>query len=117
MTELHDASQDGSAERHEMDGLCAIFRSRADADLALEHLAQEYGIDPAFIYVEPVADENSSGIEASGGDHACATPSHNDRSDAPLHGAIQLNVSVEPENVQAIEAALFEVGATSIERF
>jgi len=111
MTELQ------STERHEMAGLCAIFRSRAEADLATEHLAQEYGIDPAFIYVEPLADENSAGIEASGGDHASAGPSHTERSDAPLHGAIQLNVSVEPDSRTAIEAALRDVGATAIERF
>jgi hypothetical protein len=109
----------GSLEnnRNELDGLCAIFRSRGDADLAIEHLAQEYGIDPAFIYVEPVAGQNSSGLEASGGDHASGKPGHGDRADAPLHGAIQLNVPVAHERLDLIEQAVREAGAVEVERF
>lgn len=106
-----------SDDIHELDGLTAVFRTRADADLAIEHLAQEYGIDPAFIYVEPVAEENSAGVEPSGGDHASAVPSHGDRGDAPLHGAIQLTVSFEHENLTMLTNALRETGAVDIETF
>ena len=104
-------------DREELDGLFAIFRSRGDANLAIEHLAQEYGIDPAFIYVEPVAGQNSAGLEPSGGDHAAGKTGHGDRADAPLHGAIQLNVPVAHDRLDVIEQAIKEVGAIAIERF
>jgi hypothetical protein len=109
---LHDPD-----EIHELDGLIAVFRTRADADLAVEHLTQEYGIDPAFIYVEPVDDENSAGVAPSGGDHACAAPSHVERGDAPLHGAIQLTVSVEHASMPVLRDTLQEIGGRDIEVF
>lgn len=102
---------------HELDGLTAVFRTRSEADLAIEHLAQEYGIDPAFIYVEPVDEENSAGMVPNGGDHACGSPSHADRPDAPLHGAIQLTVPVEHEDLPVLTSALMETGALAVERF
>lgn len=101
----------------ELDGITATFRSRADADLAIEHMTQEYGIDPAFIYAEPVADENSAGSVPSGGDRASACPSHGDRADAPLHGAIQLTVSFAQDDEFVLKQALKEYGALSIEQF
>ncbi|MBW8755319.1 MAG: hypothetical protein JF595_14445 [Sphingomonadales bacterium] len=108
---------DDPDDRRELDGLTAVFRTRADADLAIEHLAQEYGIDPAFIYVEPVADENSAGTEPSGGDHACAAPSHQARPDAPLRGVIRLTVPVAHENLAILTNALKDTGARDIEVF
>jgi hypothetical protein len=104
-------------QRHERDGLTAVFRTRADADRAIEHLAQEYGIDPAFIYVEPVAETNSAGTETSGGDHASGAPSHDERSDAPLHGAIQVTLPVEHDNLAKLTEAMRESGAVAIELF
>lgn len=101
----------------ELDGVTAVFRARADADLAIEHLAQEYGIDPAFIYVEPVEDENSAGVVASGGDHAAGAPSHRERPDAPLHGTIQLTVPVRHGALPMLVKALEDSGAVDIEIF
>lgn len=101
--------------RHELDGLSALFRSRADAERAIEHLAQEYGIDPAFIYVEPIDAENSAGQETSGGDHA--GPGHRERPDAPLHGALRLTVPVEHDSLAMLTAALQETGGADIEVF
>lgn len=114
----HYAAREGSTDqRHELEGICAIFRNRMAADLAVEHLAQEYGVDPAFIYVEPLDEENSAGVEASGGDAACAAPGHGRRPDAPLHGAIQVNLPVRRENLAIVCKALEDVGATQIEIF
>jgi hypothetical protein len=103
--------------RKELDGLCAVFATREGADLAVEHLVQEYGIDRAFIYVEPVAAENSAGVEVSGGDAASDGRGHGTRRDAPLHGAIQVTVPVGHERVAALTDALRAVGAEKVEVF
>jgi hypothetical protein len=107
----------GQRPRQERDGIIAIFRNRVDADLAVEHLAQEYGIDPAFIYVEPVSEANSAGLEPSGGDRASGAPSHGERVDAPLHGSIQVTLPVEHEDLAKLTAAMREAGAIGIELF
>jgi hypothetical protein len=107
----------GQHPRHERDGITAIFRNRVDADLAIEHLAQEYGIDPAFIYAEPVAEANSAGLEPSGGDRASGAPSHGERIDAPLHGTIQVTLPVEHADLAKLTAAMREAGAIGIEVF
>ena len=117
MAVLLDTQPQTGGSRRELDGLTAQFRTRAEADLAVEHLAQEHGIDPAFIYVEPVAEANSAGLVASGGDHAAGAPSHRERPDAPLNGAIQLTVPVRHENLSVLTAALRESGAQAIEVF
>ena len=115
---LQDTSpHDFGPQRRELDGISAFFATRAEADRAIEHLTQEYGIDPAFIYVEPVAEENSAGIAASGGDHAGGAPSHAERHDAPLHGALQLTVPVEHANLALLREALQDAGAMAIEVF
>jgi hypothetical protein len=103
--------------RRELDGLCAVFPTRAGADLAVEHLVQEYGIDGAFIYVEPVAEQNSAGLACSGGDAASGAPGHGLRPDAPLNGAIQLTVPVQHARAGVLTQALREAGATQVESF
>ena len=102
---------------HEQDGVSAFFRTRAEADLAVEHLVQEHGLDPSFIYVEPIGDDNSAGTETSGGDHASGSPSHPDRADAPLHGAIRVTVLFEHEHLALVEQALRECGGLQVEEF
>ncbi len=112
MSLLHE-----SGHTCELDGLTALFHTRAEADLAVEHLAQEHGIDPAFIYVEAAAEENTAGIAASGGDQACAAPSHQPRPDAPLRGVIRLTVPVERGRMSVLKAALEEAGGQEVELF
>ena len=99
------------------DGLSATFRTREQADLAIEHLVQEHHVERAYIYAEPVEEENSSGIESSGGDHASGDPGSATRSDAPLHGAIEVTVPVAKHNLEVLRQALEEVGAVRVEAF
>jgi len=97
-------------------GLSAIFATREAADLAVEHLVQEYGVDRAFIYVEPVGDENSAGVLASGGDHASGRTGSHDRPDGSHHGEIEVTVPIA-QNEAMLKRVLSEVGARRIEVF
>ena len=99
------------------DGLSGVFRTREQADLAVEHLVQEYGVEPSFIYVEPVEDENSSGNSVSGGDHASGDPGRGDRADAPLNGAIGVTVPITAESLPKLRKAFEDAGAVKIETF
>lgn len=99
------------------DGVSAIFRTRADADLVIEHLVQEYGLDSSLISVEAADDENTVGVEVSGGDHASGGPGHPDRRDAPLHGAIHLTVQFKHEQLAHVAKLLKDYGATKVDAF
>ena len=111
---MADQSSNG---HHEQDGVSAVFRTRAEADLAVEHLVQEHGLNSSFIYVEPVGVANSAGTETSGGDHASGSPSHPDRADAPLHGAIGVTVLFEHKHLAHVEQVLKECGGLEVGEF
>lgn len=102
--------------RRTSDGLSALFETREQAELAVEHLVQEYGVDRAFIYVDPVGDENSAGSAVSGGDHASGRPGSHDRNDGSHYGAIELTVPIA-QNGSILRRVLREAGARRIEAF
>ncbi|TCU51424.1 hypothetical protein EDF58_12514 [Novosphingobium sp. PhB57] len=73
-----------------------IFATREEADLAIEHLVQEHGIERTDIFVETEGETNSSGRAASGGDYA--TKLEAGRSDTKLGGGIRVSVDINDEN-------------------
>lgn len=97
------------------DGLAAIFRTREAADLAIEHLVQEYHVDRAAIFAEPVDERNSSGLEASGGDAASGDPGSRIRRDAALNGAIRVTVAAGRHEVGLLRKSLQDVGAVEVQ--
>lgn len=102
--------------RRTYDGISAVFPTREQADLAVEHLVQEHGIDRAFIYVEPLGEENSAGVDVSGGDHASGRSGSHDRPDGSHHGAIEVSVPLAL-NEAVLRRVLSEAGAGKIEVF
>ena len=52
----------------------ATFTTRRDAEMAVEHLVQEHGVDPAGIMLIADRDENTAGTEAAGSDLADGQP-------------------------------------------
>ena len=96
------------------DGLAAIFRTREDADLAVEHLVQEYRVDRAAIFAEPVEEENSSGVAISGGDAPSGDVGSRARKDAPLHGLIRLTVATGRHEEGLLRKSLQDAGAVEV---
>lgn len=99
------------------DGLAAVYSTREQADLAVEHLVQEHGMDRSVIFVEPVEESNSSGEQASGGDAASGDEGSQTRDDAPLNGAIRLTVAASQHELSLLRGALEKAGATSVQAF
>jgi hypothetical protein len=99
------------------DGVAAIYETRAQAELAVEHLVQELGVDRSAIFVEPVEETNTSGVQISGGDAHSGGQGSRARSDAPLNGAIRVTVAATEHKVAALRGALTQAGATSVEAF
>jgi len=99
------------------DGLAAIFRTREQADLAIEHLVQERGVNRSAIFVEPIYEQNSSGVEISGGDAPSGDHSTRARDDAPLNGAIRLTVAATKQELASQRKTLIAAGAVEVESF
>ncbi len=48
--------------------ISAEFETRRDAEMSVEHLVQEYGLDRRAISIVSVTAENSAGTQAAGSD-------------------------------------------------
>lgn len=91
----------------------ATFEAREQADRAIEHLVQEYGIDRSHIFVEADGRDNTSGTTASGGDTS-GKAGEKSRSDAVLAGNIQVSVDVGPDEVVKAQEAFRQTGAKTV---
>lgn len=103
------------ARAKDPNGLRATFDTRERADLAVEHLVQEHGVDRSAIFVEPVDDENSAGIRVSGGDAASGRPGSTNRDDAPLRGQLYVTVATTRAIQGKVRDSLEVCGAVMIE--
>lgn len=91
----------------------ATFDAREQADRAIEHLVQEYGIDRSHIFVEASGRDNTSGTTASGGDRS-GKAGDTVRSDAMLAGSIEVSVDVGPDEVIKAQEAFRQTGAKTV---
>ena len=75
--------------------LSAEFDTRRDAEMSVEHLVQEHGLDRGAISIVSVTDRNSVGTEVAGSDLEDGAPKHDPASEPPLAGRLQVSVEVE----------------------
>ena len=87
------------------------FETLRNAEMSIERLVQEFGLDRKAI--ENVADGalNSAGEDTSGGDNASDSPSPSDREDAALNDRIKVSVTVDDAaEAQRVRDAFSEFG-------
>ncbi|TCH96629.1 hypothetical protein EJV46_18765 [Roseococcus sp. SYP-B2431] len=94
--------------------LTGRFETRRDAELAIEHLVQEQGIDRSRISVLPLGAENTAGTRVAGSDAPDAQPGTRERDDAALHGAVEVSVSLAGGKADAVRRTLEEAGARDL---
>lgn len=92
------------------------FETRREAEMTVERLVQEYGVDRSAIIVAAAGDENSAGVERAGSDEPSGAPSKELRHDAALEGVILVMVELD-NDVQAeeVRAAFAEFGADTMQ--
>ena len=94
--------------------LTGKFETRREAEMAVERLVQEYGIERTDIFVAPEGDENSAGVALAGSDTEAGAPSPEDRGDAHLGGSVVVSVDVqEGARAERVREAFAEFGATA----
>jgi hypothetical protein len=90
--------------------LTGTFDSREQADMAVERLVQEIGIERTDIFVAASGTENSAGNLIGGADNE--TVDQAERDDVPLAGGITVSIDLQDEaKVEVVTAALEEFGA------
>ena len=87
--------------------LTGRFQSRSQADLVVEHLVQEIGIERTDIFVSAEGSDNSAGTAAGGADGSAIGQAARD--DVPLAGPIMVSVDLQDEtHVDVVRTALAE---------
>lgn len=99
-----------------MQTIDAYFRSRREADLALEHLVQDHGLERTNLFVRSATQANTTGVETAGGDAAAGRPGTGRRDDSPLAGEVLLSVELPDGRLDQVRADLEQAGATDIRR-
>ncbi len=87
------------------------FETRRDAEMAVEHLVQEYQIERTDIFIVAPGENNSAGARTAGSDAEAAEPSPERRSDATLNGPIEVSVDLQDDTqAEMIRSAFAEFG-------
>jgi hypothetical protein len=77
----------------------ASFATREAADLAIEHLTQQCGIDRADVFVQAAGSANTAGTGISGGD--APTLDEEAREDGAQQGEIEVSADVSEAQADA----------------
>ncbi|WP_194151017.1 hypothetical protein [Sphingomonas glacialis] len=94
--------------------ISATFETRREAELAIEHLVQEHGIDRDDVEVGTEGDQNSAGVEASGSDNKTELESGTG-DEAALNGRISLVVTVDSEETsKSVQRVLEKHGGDKV---
>ncbi|WP_080867997.1 hypothetical protein [Agrobacterium tumefaciens] len=89
----------------------ATFETRAAADLAVEHLVQQYGISRPDIFVQSASGENTAGSRSSGGD---ASHEGGSRQDGALEGEIEVSADIAADQVASVQRSFGDAGAIRV---
>ena len=92
-------------------GVQARFATRRDAELAVEHLVQQHGIDRADITVRATGEANSAGSEPAGADIESGHPGVEKDGSAKLRGDVEVRVDCSDDRAEAIKKVLAEFSA------
>lgn len=85
------------------------FDTRREAEMAVERLVQDYGVERTDVFISAAGDENTAGTEASGADVESGHPDTEVDAKPALNGAITVSVDIEDEDkVDRVRSALNE---------
>ncbi|MDX3925891.1 MAG: hypothetical protein QHC90_08800 [Shinella sp.] len=87
------------------------FATRAAADLAVEHLVQQYGLARPDIFLQAGGGRNTAGTKPSGGD---ASHDHGARPDAALRGEIEVSADIREDEMEKVAQAFRQAGAQDV---
>ena len=88
------------------DTITAEFRSRRDAEMAVEHIVQEHGLDRTAVTVGPASSENTAGTEAARADVEDGRLKSGTDGEPALHGKVKVSVQVGDADADKVRASI-----------
>ncbi|MCP9627343.1 hypothetical protein NML43_09620 [Rhodopseudomonas palustris] len=92
--------------------ITGAFSTRRAAELAVERLVQEHGVDRKQVVVQARGQDNSAGTKPAGADRESGHPGEDKHGDPELNDVIE--VSVSGGDASVIKAAMKDAGASSV---
>jgi hypothetical protein len=93
--------------------IVAHFETRRDAELAVEHLVQEHGVERADIFIRARGESNSAGVRPAGADVESGHGPQK-RGTPELGGDIEVSVDCRESKPEVVREALKAAGSRSI---
>ncbi len=97
-----------------MPKISAIFDTRREAEMAVEHLVQQLEIERSYIWIEPVSGENSAGIEVGGSDAKRDGLEEPAGDEAALNGRIEVSLEREAGQEDAVREVFQDFKAADV---
>lgn len=94
--------------------IVASFATRREADLAVEHLVQQYGIERTDVFVRAPGAANSAGTKAAGADVESGHPGVEKSGKPELAGPVEVSVDCHGDKTARVEKAFREAGAVKL---
>ncbi|WP_062016960.1 hypothetical protein [Aureimonas sp. AU4] len=96
--------------------LSAQFEPRREAEMTVERLVQEHGLERSDIFVAAAGRANTAGREGAGSDARAAEPGAPRRNDAALNGSIEVSADIgDGGRTSVVRQALGEFHARDVE--
>ena len=102
-------------EKHVSTTLIGRFKTRRDAEMAVERMVQEYEIERTDIFISAAGVDNTAGEQTAGADDEADVPASLDDGGAALNGDIEVSVDIEDDHfADQVRAAFSEFNATDV---
>jgi hypothetical protein len=96
--------------------LKGAFDTRRQAEMTIERMVQEHGIDRAAIEVAAIGAANSAGVERAGSDNPGAAPADVARNDGAHDGMVVVRVSLDSAaQAEIVRGAFAEFAASAVD--
>ncbi|QDL96928.1 hypothetical protein FLL57_06260 [Rhodopseudomonas palustris] len=90
------------------------FSTRREAELAVERLVQEFGVERSAVSVQPRGAANSAGTRLAGADVESGHPGLEKHGEAELNDVIEVVIDCSHADAAKVEAAMTGAGARAI---
>jgi len=90
------------------------FETRREAELAVEHLVQEHGLQRSAVSVHAAGSANTAGSRISGADVESGHPGTDKQGKPELSGRIEIAVECDQAQASIVKAALKDAGARQL---
>ena len=94
--------------------ITALFKQRRDAEMAVEHLVQEHGIDRSAIQITAASEANAVGTKIAGGDVEEGHVKAGSDGEPALKGKIRVSAEVDAAKAEAALSSFKTYDGTEI---